>query len=32
MNDSICLYFLFDAYTILDCDCENKISKNKKKK
>lgn len=30
-NDSICLYFLFDAYTILDCDCENKISKNKKK-
>lgn len=31
MNDSICLYFLFDAYIILGCDCESKISKNKKK-
>lgn len=31
MNDSICLYFLFDAYIILGCDCESKINKNKKK-
>lgn len=31
MNDLICLYFLFDVYTILGCNCESKISKNKKK-